>query len=293
MGQDVFESAETLNLCRHVLETLPVGVFVINQNGAPVYANDVAKSLLGKGILPEAKGHLGEVYDAYTEDGKPYPQSRMPILRALNGEHFQVDDMFIGHGDHRIRLEVFGSPIYGAEGDVLYASAVFKDITRLHLAEQRASHDSLTGLPNRSALDQQLSHVIQKGQIGLLFLDIDRLKSVNDKHSHGVGDRVLQILAKRILKTTRESEHAFRLGGDEFIVICEGIITGEQLDTIANRLRDAIMHPIHIDSLTLVVDVSVGRARSGESPKSPDALIANADADMYRRKQKRYARYTD
>lgn len=120
------------------LNGLPIGVFVIDKNGHPCYANQTAQQLLGRGIIPTAGvDHLAEIYDAYiTGTNEPYPSERMPLVRALHGEQVTVDDMEIWHPDRVIPLEVSGTPIRDAQGTVVYAMTAFSDSTeRRHAAE--------------------------------------------------------------------------------------------------------------------------------------------------------------
>jgi len=121
------------------LEVVPVGVFVLDATGNPFYANQRAKQLLGKGVAPDAgPDRLALTYRAYrTGSSEEYPASHMPVVRALNGETSMVADMEIHHPDRVIPLQVWGAPIYDAQGKLEYAIAAFSDITDRKLAERR------------------------------------------------------------------------------------------------------------------------------------------------------------
>ncbi len=132
------------------LEGLPMGILVVDRRGAPLFANPVAKQLLGRGVVEGASGdQLAEVYQSYVA-GTPelYPTERMPVMRALRGEHTRVDDIEIRRDDGTITLEVFGSPITDARGDIVLGVAAFTDITerRRRTERVRARHEVVRAL---------------------------------------------------------------------------------------------------------------------------------------------------
>ncbi|MGQ9549005.1 MAG: PAS domain S-box protein, partial [Roseiflexus sp.] len=120
------------------LDALPVGVFVVEPDGRPFYANRSAIEILGKGIMPDTTtDQLAEIYRAFVAGtDQPYPVDRMPIVRALNGETSSVDDMEIERPDGRILIEIHGAPIRDAEGRILYGMVSFTDITLRRRAEE-------------------------------------------------------------------------------------------------------------------------------------------------------------
>ncbi|MEH1870562.1 AAA-like domain-containing protein [Nostoc sp.] len=119
------------------LEAVPVGIFVVNGNGQPFYANQTAKQILGKGIVPETTASkLSEIYQAYiSEKEELYPTEQHPIVQALNGESTTVDDMEIHQADNIIPLEVSATPIFDEKGKIIYAIAAFQDITQRKRSE--------------------------------------------------------------------------------------------------------------------------------------------------------------
>ena len=120
------------------LDALPVGVFVVEPDGRPFYANRSAIEMLGKGIMPDATtGQLAEVYRAFVAGtDQLYPTERMPLVRALSGETSSVDDMEIERPDGRILVEIHGAPIRNAEGRIMYGMVSFTDITLRRRAEE-------------------------------------------------------------------------------------------------------------------------------------------------------------
>ena len=195
--------------------------------------------------------------------------------------------LFLAHENHLGRIESI--------------SAVARDITDLKDAERRlrqlATHDYLTGLPNRvllyDRLEQALARFHRHGQpVALLYLDLDRFKPVNDELGHQVGDAVLVEIADRIHTVIRDTDTAARIGGDEFAVLVEGIEDPVMLRLVADRLIDAIAEPMSVRRATRSqVGVSIGLVVAGVRAAEADALMAAADAAMYRAKAAGRGRY--
>ncbi|HEY3833649.1 MAG TPA: GGDEF domain-containing protein [Acidimicrobiia bacterium] len=147
-----------------------------------------------------------------------------------------------------------------------------------------AFHDALTGLPNRRLFFDRLSHALELARrsdvhLGLLFVDVDRFKSINDELGHLAGDRVLTVIAERLMAVVRECDTVARLGGDEFVVLCEqlGDPQGEQID-LARRIGEALAAPIDCDLASVSVSIGIAvAAADGDA----DALLSQADHAMY------------
>jgi diguanylate cyclase (GGDEF)-like protein len=175
-------------------------------------------------------------------------------------------------------------------GHTLGAVASHVNITRRVMAEQllahQATHDPLTGLANRSLLTEQLNAALahrpgrpEAGQVGVLFLDVDNFKQLNDTYGHGAGDEALLIIAHRLRAAVRSDHTVARLGGDEFAIIAPRI-DAQGLDALAGRLHSALGEPLLIHGRTIRVLVSIGihHAAAGEPA---DEALRNADRAMY------------
>ncbi|GAA3918350.1 GGDEF domain-containing protein [Actinoplanes auranticolor] len=154
----------------------------------------------------------------------------------------------------------------------------------------RATHDQLTGLVNRQELHVRLTAALrQRAGDGPVvhFLDLNGFKPVNDRYGHAAGDFVLTEVARRLRATVRDTDTVARLGGDEFVVVSAAV---DDATAVTERLRDAVTAPLHYDGHDLRIGVSVGHASAAdlEHPTS-DALLAAADATMYREKSAAYA----
>jgi len=168
-----------------------------------------------------------------------------------------------------------------------------RDISdRIQAQEQllwQATHDSLTGLPNRSLMRERLEHALDRSvrsgkNVALLFVDLDGFKLINDTYGHDVGDELIKAVGNTLLETVRAGDTVARFGGDEFVILCENLnsddIVGYQAERIVERLRK----PIIVDNLQLFATASIGLAVGGGQDHSAESLLKNADAAMYRAK---------
>jgi diguanylate cyclase (GGDEF)-like protein/PAS domain S-box-containing protein len=182
------------------------------------------------------------------------------------------------------------------DGHPAWFAVSAQDITERRKAEQdlrdltatlseRAVRDPLTGLSNRVLLEERQRAVLSRDArtgdtTGLLFLDLDKFKAINDDHGHLIGDAVLRTIADRLKAGVRPSDTVARLGGDEFVILVEGAKEDGVL-ALAQRLRTAVAEPMTVANLDLQVGVSVGVALSTGGVDEPIALLARADRTMY------------
>jgi diguanylate cyclase (GGDEF)-like protein len=193
----------------------------------------------------------------------------------------------------RSKVSVFVD-LYGKTEEVRQQAAHLRraqeELTHLAL------HDALTGLPNRTLFVDRLQHALLRRESGassvaVLFLDLDRFKVVNDSLGHAAGDRVLVCLADRLREALRPSDTVARFGGDEFIILCEGVTGEREVTCIAERVAAALCVPFDLDGAHVVLTVSTGIAISTGAQDRPETLIRNADAAMYRAKERGGARW--
>jgi diguanylate cyclase len=155
---------------------------------------------------------------------------------------------------------------------------------------QMATRDALTGLHNRAALTDGLEHALAQGarygrKIGVLFMDLDRFKEINDSLGHSAGDRVLREVAARLRRSVRQSDIVARLGGDEFVVVVEDFQAGANLEVVARKIVDVVAQPFRLEDLELPMSVSVGVAAFPQDGNNIETLLRNGDAAMYHAKQ--------
>ena len=186
------------------------------------------------------------------------------------------------------------SAIRDEEGTVTNYVAVFTDISTLKETEAKlehlAHHDPLTELPNRLVISDRLEHAMERAgeagaRVAVLFLDLDRFKTVNDTFGHPMGDRLLEEVALRLRGTVRVSDTVGRLGGDEFMVIVESVIRMGTLDDTAEKVLRTLQEPFHIQGHELVLGASIGISLYPDDGDDVATLIRNADSAMYRAKE--------
>ncbi len=195
--------------------------------------------------------------------------------------------------DHRV------VPLRGPLGNVTAIEGIARDVTESKLNEaslsHRVLHDSLTGLPNRVLLLDRIEHELARIRrhesfLAVLYLDLDRFKTVNDNLGHEVGDRLLQKVARRLLDTVRPSDSVARLGGDEFAAVLPDLHDPQEAEQIAERLLVAVAEPVDLGEGDLVTTVSIGIASAGDGRSSAAELLRRADFAMYAAKDHGRAR---
>jgi diguanylate cyclase (GGDEF)-like protein/PAS domain S-box-containing protein len=266
-------------------------LMISERNGVISYVNNAAQEVLGVEV-PDGTTTPSFLMDVLEPDSFEFFHEVVePILvdegmwrgelsfRTQSGHAIPVSAVFLAHQNEFGRIESI--------------SAVARDISDLKAAQRQlhemATHDYLTGMPNRvllyDRLEQALARFHRYGQpVALLYLDLDRFKPVNDAYGHHVGDKVLQKISDRIDAVIRDTDTAARIGGDEFCLLIEGIDDLSLLEAVADRLIDAISEPIEVDGATAEVGASIGLVAVDESCAEADSLMALADEAMYRAK---------
>lgn len=186
------------------------------------------------------------------------------------------------------------SPITGASGEITHFLAVKEDITvRKKYEEQllrQANYDDVTKLPNRVLALDRVSQALARAHrdqsmVGLLFIDLDRFKDINDTLGHAAGDRLLREAGERLVGCVREGDTVARLGGDEFTVILPDITAPQHAEIVADKVLQEIGHVFNIDGQEVFTTASVGITIYPLDANDPHALMRNADAAMYRAKE--------
>jgi diguanylate cyclase (GGDEF)-like protein len=213
------------------------------------------------------------------------PEVPIVILSGLQDELLAVKAVQEGAQDYLIKGRVDSSLL---SRSINYA--IERKRSEMDLAH-KAMHDVLTGLPNRTLLLDRLSHALTRAKrhgsfVGVLFLDLDGFKPINDRLGHEVGDKVLLTLGHRFRKVLRTSDTAARIGGDEFVILCEDLKKERDVIRVAERVLTATDVPFALGQEKLFVTASVGIVVANGTRDDPEALIRDADAAMYMAKQR-------
>jgi diguanylate cyclase (GGDEF)-like protein/PAS domain S-box-containing protein len=191
-------------------------------------------------------------------------------------------------------IEDSAAPIHDRHGQVTGAVMVFHDVSSARALSLKmaylAQHDSLTDLPNRILLNDRLVQamsIAQRGdqKIGILYLDIDRFKTINDSLGHAIGDRLLQCVAIRLRDCVRHSDTVSRQGGDEFVILLSRLTLAEDAAVIAEKILAAFSAPFQIDDHTVYATVSIGVVTFPDDGLDAESLLKNADFAMYQAKE--------
>ena len=266
-----------------------IGLALADLNGSYVRVNRTYAELLGRPPEDLVGVRLADVLeDALSVD----------LAQLAEGQRESVQsEQAYAHADGTTAWVLHGvAAVAGPDGRPAWFAVSAQDITERRRAEEelraatealteQAVRDPLTGLANRTLFDERLRAALSRdarsgGSTGVLFLDLDGFKDVNDHHGHGAGDAVLRAVAERLIAGVRPADTVARLGGDEFVVLVEGA-TAAGMAALVSRLQESVQEPLTIRGNTLDVGVSVGMALAAEGSADPASLLAEADKRMY------------
>ncbi len=231
-----------------------------------------------------------------------HPHDRDAVMSALAQAsadvadgRFNIEHRVLGQMDGIERwLQVRGRYFFDAAGAPVRCVGTALDISERKRTEecirQTALHDPLTGLPNRGWLFESARHLFGRARraalcAGVLFLDLDRFKPINDNHGHETGDKILQEVARRLSACVREEDLVVRLGGDEFLVLLPEIGQPSAAEEVARHMLGYIRQPYWIDGVEFALSLSVGISIFPRDGADLDTLVNHADAAMYHAKQ--------
>jgi diguanylate cyclase (GGDEF)-like protein/PAS domain S-box-containing protein len=270
-------------------------IMIVTAEGTLRFVSPASERTLG--LKPEEMTgrSLAELWGG--EDGERLRGFLAEVAAARSGTVGPVE-LRIERGSKRYVIEGVGSNLT-ADPAVQGLALNFRDISERKALEEQlrqlAFHDPLTLLANRNLFRDRVQHALtlaQRGQgfVAVMFLDLDNFKNINDSLGHDAGDRLLQAVAQRIVKTTRASDTVARLGGDEFAVLLEGITSVAEVERLADALIETLDAPFTLDSMEVRVGASVGVAFSS-SHAGTEMLLSNADIAMYHAKAAGKNRY--
>ncbi|WP_141292079.1 sensor domain-containing diguanylate cyclase, partial [Ideonella azotifigens] len=278
---------EALNLQRmqNIANSVPAQIAHFDADGHCLFANQAALRLAG--LPPERSGML-RLVDLL---GDPVPPALLPMAssattlpQTLRVQHARVV------GDDTWHSEVHWLPDgehgVGAAGGRPGHYLVSFDVSQLKEVELRLQQlsraDALTGLPNRRQFDEHMRASLARERrtgrgLGVVYLDLDHFKRINDTLGHAGGDEVLKTFAQRVGSVIRATDLLARVGGDEFVLVCEGVANPEQMQVLADKVLTAVRAPLRLQNQQVLLSTSMGSALMQDG-ESVDHLLARADA---------------
>lgn len=313
-GQEVtFEHAVQRHCLQHrlsdtdvtvlsILRNINDGVVVVDQLGHVLDINPAARTILGLGPRMQPDSTWGQMFCCIDQDGDNYPNSAdLPLVRARSGEKFtnQVAIYRMPEQPDTI-LSLNGQGLYDGKRELIGGVVTFRDVTeaarKTSELEKLAQYDELTDLPNRSLFTEQLARAIGRSQrksapLAVLFIDLDRFKSVNDTLGHDTGDALLRQVAGRLRKNLRIGDISGRWGGDEFVVCLEDFGESGNAAAAAQKLLLVLSEKYEIGNSEVYATPSIGIAIYPDSGEAADRLIKAADVAMYEAKKRGGGRF--
>ena len=265
-----------------VLELMPDAVCVVDAEGRLLYVNASFERILGYAPAEVLGRRIFEL--VHPEDREATLRQAGQVMAGELQRHFR--NRYIHRDGHSVDIQWSARwlPEYGVRIGVAH------EVTELRRNERelehRATHDLLTGLPNRHRLHVELQYAIAKAAetgsgLAVLYLDLDGFKAVNDRAGHATGDRVLREVGQRLQQGLRQGDLVARVGGDEFVALLPGCRDSRAARTIADDLRARLGLPCTLPDGPFRSDASIGIACYPRDGTDAEALLAHADRAMY------------
>ncbi|MDQ1050350.1 bifunctional diguanylate cyclase/phosphodiesterase [Streptomyces sp. V4I2] len=274
---------------RAVFEGAAIGIGMADLEGNVLQVNGALLRMFG--VSEQTMRDRNVMEWTHAEDA---PQTWKLYEELVRGdrEHYHTEKAFHRPDGTVLWTNLTVSLLRDADGNPQYQLALMEDTTERRLLNLRlryeATHDALTGLPNRTFFFERLEKALGAGKgqrFGLCYLDLDGFKTINDSLGHAAGDRLLVEVADRLQScATAPGEMVARLGGDEFVALTTGPDTEREVDELAARIMNAMVAPISVDGRELTVRGSIGIVEGPAGERSPAEVLRSADITMYRAK---------
>ncbi|HEX6755258.1 MAG TPA: sensor domain-containing diguanylate cyclase [Mycobacteriales bacterium] len=272
---------------RAAFQNAPTGMAIVDRAGMFLDVNNALARLFGRRVSALHGDLLW--HHVHSEDSG---RVRADFDRVVEGVEDDVSGTFRyrtgAGGDGWVHASV--SPLVGAKTYIVHLVDVTQHKATEYDLARKATHDLLTGLPNRGLVLHRLGAALRSlrtepGVVHVMFVDLDGFKQINDVHGHAVGDRVLRAAAERMRGALRPTDTIGRIGGDEFVVILKTLPQEMLAEEIAHRLAQAVAAPVAFDEGIVTVRASIGQSATADPDWPAARLLGAADADMYKVKQ--------
>ncbi len=276
---------------RAIFNGTAVGVARVNLEGHFLETNQALHAILG---YNERELQALTVSDCTHPEDQNQSSTLFAEVAAGKRDHYQIEKRYVRKDSRIVWAHLTVSLVRDMDSRPLFVIALIEDITEHKLTEARiehlAYHDALTGLPNRTLFMDRLGRELletsrQEQKIGILFLDLDRFKIINDSLGHKIGDLLLQGVAERLRGCVRSSDTVSRLGGDEFVVLLPLIKHREEVDRVAHSIVEKMQKPFLLEGKECFVTASVGVSIYPDDGTDVEALMKNSDMAMYHAKE--------
>jgi len=276
---------------RALVETTSDSIWEIDENGRYTYVSPKVEHLLGY-KLEEVIGKTP--FDFMPPDEVNRIAALFQNISELRKPFSGLENVNLRKDGQEVVLETSGTPIFDGQGKYSGYFGFERDITERKRVGEKvqylATHDVLTGLPNRSMFSQLLNHAIQAAQryqrqLAVLFIDLDRFKIINDTLGHEAGDQLLQKIATQLKQSLRAVDVVARLGGDEFVILIEEVGNSDHVATVARKILAGIIKPITLMEQEYRITASIGICMYPKDAEDERSLMKNADIAMYSAKE--------
>ena len=265
-------------------------VFITDPDGRIEWVNEAYTRLTGFGV-----SELIGTKPKFLKSGKLRTAMQQAHRQSDPGQFWRHELVEQRKDGRTFMVEQVFTPLRNDDGRITHFVAIHQDITVRKETEAKffhlAHHDPLTDLPNRIMFFDRLKQALGQARrhnrsVGVIFLDLDRFKSVNDTFGHDIGDDLLRTVADRLTQCVRGTDTVARLSGDEFTMILQDLERGQDAGHVAQKILDTLSQPIELGGRPLAAHASLGIALYPFDAKDPDSLLAQADRGMYRAKEK-------
>ncbi|MBD2451791.1 diguanylate cyclase [Nostoc sp. FACHB-152] len=285
-----------------IINSMQSAVIVTYTDGCIQLMNSMAESLTGWQQAEAYGKDLAEVVRLIDKDIDETIEN-LATRTIATGKvlHLPENCILIAKDGKEIPVGDYVTPIVAHDGNITGAMLVFQDITQRKRMEaqllQNAFYDGLTALPNRALFLDRLKQAVERSKrridynFAVLFLDLDSFKEINDRFGNTIGDDLLVAIGRRLESCLRSGDTVGRFSGDEFAVLLEEIRDVGDAINVAKRIQDTLALPLNLNGHQISTTASIGITINRNGCDKPEVLLQNADAAMYRAKQKGKARY--
>ncbi|MEH6825951.1 MAG: EAL domain-containing protein [Motiliproteus sp.] len=287
------QAEAVLHLRERALDAARNGIFLVNvlaDDDTVVYVNPAFSRITGYELEDLNRGWMNLLFRQDTE------QTGLRDIRLALRHRTATEAVLRNYRKDNSLFwnEIRISPVPDERGEITHFVGVINDISERMAyqksLEHRSNHDPLTQLPNRNLLNDRLEQVLlysrrHQHKSAVLVVDLDRFKTINDSQGHTLGDRLICVMATRLMGLVREGDTVSRWGGDEFVLILPDIENRQQIAGISSKILAEVAKPVELEQLSLTISCSVGCSVYPDDGGSASTLLKYADAAMYRAKE--------